>query len=155
MLCSTFATLMLQNALVFKAISDTNQLPECPRNLIIVSKTRKPYRGKDGNMKEGTFSNVYFHLSEKCVKKQDPYLITSLVFCYSDLKWHFLNIANACQQQASSLNWHFVLLLFKKKQTLCFNVTEQRFIGCLNELGPRTAKLALSICQKMKMVEYV
>ena len=71
---------MLQNALVFKAISDTNQLPECPRNLIIVSKTRRPYRGKDGNMKEGTFSNVYFHLSEKCVKKQDPYLITSLVF---------------------------------------------------------------------------
>ena len=89
-----------------------NQLPECPRNLIIVSKMRRPYRGKDGNMKEGTFSNVYFHLSEKCVKKQDPYLITSLVFCHSDLKWHFLNIANACQQQASSLNWHFVLLCF-------------------------------------------
>ena len=63
-----------------------NQLPECPRNLIIVSKTRRPYRGKERNMKEGTLSNVYFHLFEKCVKKQDPYLITSLVFCHSDLK---------------------------------------------------------------------
>ena len=27
--------------------------------------------------------------------------------------------------------------------------------SCLKELGPRTAKLALSICLKLKMVEYV
>ena len=78
-----------------------NQLPECPRNLIIVSKMRRPYRGKDGTMREGTFSNVYFHLSEKCVKKQDPYFITSLVFCPTDLKGHLRPEHRECLSAAS------------------------------------------------------
>ena len=41
-----------------RIITKNNQLPECPRNVIIVSKMRRPYRGKDGNMKEGTFSSI-------------------------------------------------------------------------------------------------
>ena len=41
-----------------RIITKNNQLPECPRIVIIVSKMRRPYRGKDGNMKEGTFSSI-------------------------------------------------------------------------------------------------
>ncbi|XP_062611131.1 uncharacterized protein LOC134272979 isoform X2 [Saccostrea cucullata] len=69
---------------------ENNQIPDSPRNLVIVSKMKRPYRGKDGTMKEGALSNVYFHLSEKCIKKQDPYFISSLVFCPEDLKGHLL-----------------------------------------------------------------
>ena len=82
-----------------------NQLPECPRNLIIVSnsKMRRSYRGKDGNMKEGTFSYVYFHLSDKCVEKQDPYFITSLVFCPTDFR--LASISYLPRGKEASLYW--------------------------------------------------
>ena len=47
-------------------ITKNNQLPECPRNVIIVSKMRRHYQRKDGNMKEGTFSNeagsLFYHI---------------------------------------------------------------------------------------------
>lgn len=65
-----------------------NQIPDCPRNLVIVSKMKRPYRGQDGTMKEGPPSNVYFHLSEKCIREKDSYFISSLVFCPEDLKMH-------------------------------------------------------------------
>ena len=42
-------------------ITKNNQIPECPRNVIIVSKMRRPYQGKDGNMKEGIFSSILFY----------------------------------------------------------------------------------------------
>ena len=50
----------------------------------------KDDRGKLGNMKERTMYNVYFHLSDKYVEKQDSYFITSLVFCPTDFKGHLL-----------------------------------------------------------------
>ena len=94
-------------------------------------KDEKIYQGKDGNMKEGTFSNVYFHLS---------YFITSLVFCpdddsmihCTDLKGHLRPEHRECLSAASiKFKLHVVLVWSKKKTNVCFNVTEQRFINCL------------------------
>lgn len=67
---------------------ENNILPPSPRNLVVVSKMKRKYKGKDGIVKEGAPSNVYFHLIEKCIKSQNPYFIPSLIHCPEDLKTH-------------------------------------------------------------------
>ena len=84
-------------------------------------------------MKEGTFSIVYLHLSEKYVK--------SLVFCPTDLKGHLGTEHRECLSAASLkfqllINRHVVLFWCKNKP-VCFNVTEQRFISCLKYVYPQ------------------
>ena len=61
----------------------------------------KTLSGKGWKHEGGEFSNVYFHLSDKCVEKQDPYFITSLVFCPTDLKGHLRPEHRECLSAAS------------------------------------------------------
>lgn len=63
-----------------------NMLPPSPRHLVVVSKMKRKYKGKNRMVKEGAPSNVNFHLIEKCIKRQNPYFKPSLVCCPKDLK---------------------------------------------------------------------
>lgn len=70
-----------------------NMLPPSPRHLVVVSKMKRKYKGKNRMVKEGDtgrylvlLSNVNFHLIEKCIKRQNPYFKPSLVCCPKDLK---------------------------------------------------------------------
>ena len=62
-------------------ITKNNQLSESPRNLIICFKDEKTLSGKGWKHEGGDIlkCTVYFHLSDKCVEKQDPYHIVSLL----------------------------------------------------------------------------
>ena len=55
--------------------------------LLYVSKMRRPYRGKDGNMKEGTFSNVLYIFIYPINAWRSRILITSLVFKRTFASW--------------------------------------------------------------------
>ena len=54
-------------------------LPAPPGDLVVVSRARREYM-KEGVKHFGELSNVYFHLSEKCIKSHNNYFVPSLVF---------------------------------------------------------------------------
>ncbi|CAG2201835.1 unnamed protein product [Mytilus edulis] len=55
------------------------QIPQPPGDLVVVSRGRREYF-KDGTKLYGEINNIYFHLSEQCIKSKNTFFVPSLVY---------------------------------------------------------------------------
>ena len=102
-----------------------NQLPECPRNLIIVSKTRRPYRGKERNMK-GDIIKCIFSSIRKMREEAGSlsYHIVSLLPFWS--KMTFPEHRECLSAASIKFKLTFCVVMFLKKKQPCVSMLLNR-----------------------------